>query len=94
LRRALLTGQMASTLQPTLAKDIARRAVVNHLEVVAIRIVGVTGCGAPPGTPRPGAKRLPQARYRVIRNTQTKLSSPRWNDRAHKYRDCFGLRVL
>ena len=47
LRRALLTGQIASTLQPTLAKAIARRAVVNHLEVVAIRIVGVTGCGAP-----------------------------------------------
>jgi len=39
-------GQTASTLQPSLAKAIAKRAVVNHLEVVAIRMVGVTGYGA------------------------------------------------
>ena len=46
LAQGIIGGQTASTLQPSLANAIAKRAVVNHLEVVAIRMVGVTGYGA------------------------------------------------
>jgi hypothetical protein len=45
------TGQIASTLHPNLAKAIAKRGVVNHLEVEAIRMVGITYRGAFPKLP-------------------------------------------